>query len=419
MFYMLIVKESSKKQYGGFLFFVAIALIISNVFFYDTVLAQITPNLYTTGASGSQASGSRSNTSSAGVPGIEEQLSVDIVPEIPQPGKDVTITVQTFGVDTNTNFYTWTIDGKEVLKGFGEFRLTFKVGRAGQLSNVKVKIDPSVGMTIERSFSFNPVDVDFLWQANTYTPPFYKGKALYTPEATITLVSLPNMVIQNRRINPADIIYNWKVNYDLKFPSSGFGRNSFTYKGPIINRDDTIQTEVYAASNRNVRGRNSLVLNRVSPQVLFYEDHPTLGILFNKNIEGDVVLSSKEFKLTAYPFHFSTPDRSMNTTFNWFLNDTPINIQNKQSSTVFRRTDEDAGVSSVAVVVGNPTHILQKASALVNVIYEKTTNTSSFGSENTEGFGSGDTEIQQTSTNSEQDPGATGGTGASSDSFGS
>ncbi len=417
---MLIVKSSSKNQSSNFLLSVITLLVVLNVFFYNTATAQITPNLYTTGGTGSQSTGSMSNTSSSGVPGIEEQLSVDIVPEIPQPGKDVTITIQTFGVDTNTNFYTWTINGRESLKGFGEFRFTFKAGRAGELSNVKVKIDPSVGMTIERSFTFNPVDVDFLWQANTYTPPFYKGKALYTPESEVTLVALPNMVIQNRRINPADIVYNWKVNYDLKFPSSGFGRNSFKYKGPIINRDDSIQTEVYAVSNRNVKGRNSLVLNRVNPQVLFYEDHPTLGILFNKNIEGDVTLGSKEFRLVAYPFHFSTPDRSMNTTFRWFLNDSPLNIQNKQSSTVFRRTDEESGVSSVAVVVGNPTHILQKASALVNVIYDKTSNTTPFGSGGSEGFGTESpvtegNEIPQTSTNSEQNP-ATDGSG---ESFGS
>ncbi len=323
--------------------------------------AQITPNF-----SDTEMTADSAPMSSV----MPNQLSIDVYPESPMPNDTVTITARTFGIDTNTNTYTWIVNGREVLRGVGQNRFAFTVGITGTVTNVKLYIDPVDGKRIERDFTYTPLDVDILWQANTYTPPFYKGKALYTPESEVTFTSLPNIVVNGARINPSDVVYRWKVGYKLQDEQSGFGKNSFTYKGTIILREDLIQSEVYSARNPTVKGINGYTLNHVNPQILTYEDHPLLGVLFNRNISGEYYLNQQEVKLATFPLFFSAENKNSAVTYKWDLNDGQIDIPQNQNSAVFRRNNNTAGASFVGLTVGNPSHILQRAQAGISVIYE-------------------------------------------------
>lgn len=314
------------------------------------------------------------------IPELQEQVSIDVFPESPKPEDTVTITARTFGVDTNTNLYTWIVNGKEALKGIGQNKFTFQVGLTGTVTTVKLYIDPKNGPRITKDFSYSPVDVDLLWQANTYTPPFYKGKALYTPESEVVFTALPNMIVNGRKIDPSDVIYRWKMDYKLQNDVSGFGKNNFSYKGQIILRQNLIQAEVYSASDPTIKGINGYKLNHVNPQALIYEEHPLLGILFNKALYSEFSLNKSEVKFAAFPLHFSTSNKNILVDYKWELNGAKLDIPSDQNTAIFRRSNTTEGASFLSVTIGNSSHILQRSRSAFNILYSNIQTATAFGS---------------------------------------
>lgn len=305
----------------------------------------------------------------AKIPGLQEQIDISIFPESPKPGEEVTIVANTYGMDINTNLIVWKLNGKEALKGIGQKKFVFKVGNTGTVTNVSLSILPKNGPAIDKDFSFTPIDVDILWQAKTYTPPFYKGKALYTPESEVVFTSLPNISIDGTKIDPTDVVYKWKLNYDLENEASGFGKNSYLFKGPIILRENLIQSNVYAASKPEIQGGNKIRLTNNYPTALVYEDHPLLGVLFNKALRNEYELKDSEVKFSAFPFYFSTANKNSFVSYKWNIDEASLGIPQNQNSVIFRKISSIKGSASVNVTIGNPSHILQQASTGFQISY--------------------------------------------------
>ena len=56
---------------------------------------------------------------------------------------------------------------------------TFTAGSLGKTQKVTVNGVENDGTSITQSISVMPASIDLIWQAHSYTPPFYKGKALF------------------------------------------------------------------------------------------------------------------------------------------------------------------------------------------------------------------------------------------------
>lgn len=303
-------------------------------------------------------------------PQIVEQISTDVSPEVPKAGDKVTITVEAYGTNLNTHPISWSINGVKKLEGVGKKSFTFIMGDAGKVENVDLVISPAGAPRITRRFTFNPVDVDVLWQADTYTPPFYKGKALYTPEAHLTFVALPNITnTSGSRINPSDVVYTWKVDREVQGDLSGYGVNTFDFNGPILLTPKLIQTEVYPASNPTQRGLNGITVTPTSPEGILYEDNPLYGILYNKAVPSQYTLTSPEIKFTVAPYFFSTNNKNLNISYNWNLNTASLNIPDYQNSAIFRRTDDSEGQAIVSVGLTSTNKLLQFTNAGLSIFY--------------------------------------------------
>lgn len=344
-------------------FFVS-TLLVSQVAF---VYAQETPD-FTNGGTVDPSSLSFP----AKYPQIEEQVDVNISPETPRPGDEVTIKVEAYGTDLNTHLIDWRINGTSTLRGIGQKKLKFIMGRSGTITNVDLIISPKNAPEIRRSYTFAPVDVDILWQANTYTPPFYKGKALYTPESSVSFTALPNITIGGVKVDPGEVVYKWSENYEVQGDRSGFGKNTYEFVGPIILRPVTIQTETYAAANKNLKGVNSFELNNVYPQAIVYENSPIYGVLFNRAVNNGYLLSQREVKLSVFPYYFSTDNKNDKVAYDWSLDDSPLDIPISENSTVFRRTDNLRGQAKISVGISEDTKALQAAGLNFIISYEET-----------------------------------------------
>ncbi|MEI8061842.1 MAG: hypothetical protein WCG97_00905 [bacterium] len=308
---------------------------------------------------------------SAKEPDIKEQVSVDVNPEVPQPGETVTINVSAYGgIDIDAAQINWVMNGKSVLKGQGEKQFIFKAGTDGQSNKIELHIQPKYGAEVIKNFNFKPSDVDVLWQANTYTPPFYKGKALYTPEAYVQFVAMPNITNDvGAKIQPSKAIYNWRIDHTNYADKSGYGKNFYDFSGSILAKPTSVEVTAYDPFNKDSTGVGSLDVGPVQPALVMYEIHPTYGPIFNTAAIGTYNFGAQDLQMGAYPYFFSTGSKK-SIPYVWKINGTTLDtLPQNQDFLVLQKVKQDSGQSTIDVSASNGDKVLQQAGTQLDLIY--------------------------------------------------
>lgn len=313
--------------------------------------------------------------SNTGLPtGIEEQLSVKIIPEVPSPGDSVSISVVSYSTNLNAAYFVWKTNGTTELEGFGEKNFNLVAPESGRSSTVSLTIQKEGGGVLTRSFTFSPADVDLIYEADTYTPPFYKGKALFTSESNFRVVAMPTFIQGNTKINPKNLIYKWSIGNTVDQQGSGYGKNVLYLKGSIVERPFTVKVEV-SAPNSTLKAKGEIYMTAKEPEVLIYEDNPLLGIIFEKAVEGNFVLDKSEMVFQAIPFYFSSLQKENEAlSYNWKMNGESLAIGSQSSSIRFRNSNQSTGVSRISLDVEHLQNILQFAQTSFNLNFLNSTN---------------------------------------------
>ena len=347
--------------------------IVVTFFFVVFVFVFLTKASMAQTGVGDFSGGETSGPIPAQIQEIKQQLDITISPEVPKPGEDVTIIVETYGMDLNSANIQWLINGKEKLKGLGAKRFTFNVGNSGE-SRVILNIVPKDQPPITRFFIFNPSNVDLLWQAETYTPPFYKGKALFSPESSATMVAIPNFINGSTRVGDSNVVYKWSIDREVQGDYSGYGKNSFQYTADILPIDKEIEIEAYPSNQETRKGVGSTILSTKNSFLLFYEDNPTNGLMFNYSLTNQINLGSRgEAKISGFPYNFSTPNKNSGLEYTWYINSEAVNIPNNTNSVTIKKNEkEKVDVASVVVDVLNPTHIMQTTQSGIDFLFNNT-----------------------------------------------
>lgn len=304
------------------------------------------------------------------IPEIKEQLDINISPESPKPGETVTISLETYSLDLDSTDVQWILNNKQQLRGVGEKKFVFQVGN-GTESKIIVNIYPKNQPKISKTFVFNPTNIDLLWQAETYTPPFYKGKALFSAESTVNMVTIPNFIDGKNRTPDSSVVYKWIVNGEVQGDYSGKGKNYFKYTSDILSQDTTIEVEAYPVNNSSKKGSGSVDLTEKNSFVLFYEDNPTNGIMFNYSLRNQIDLKKrKEAKISVFPYNFSVNNKNTDLNYTWYINSEKISLPSNTSAIVVKQNEKEA-ISSVSILVDiiNPKYITQSTKNILEFIF--------------------------------------------------
>ncbi len=294
------------------------------------------------------------------IPELEEQVSFIVTPQLPKTGEQIKIKAEAFGTDLNRAFITWKINGTTKKTGRGEQVLEFTNGALGTTQTVFVSIVPfGGGKNIEKTFSFTPQEVDIIWESRSYTPSFYKGKALPGYLGNIVAVAIPHFVNKNSLVTkPVNPTYRWKQDYSLVNEQSGFMKNTFSLQGGYLLKPETVQVEVQDDFANKARG--DTLINFFAPEVLLYEYSPLYGILHNTAL-SEITLKNKELSLVATPFFFETNSKKKGSlNYTWNINGIP-SIVFDTDTTLFRYDSNNKGISIVNVLIKHPTNLLQEA----------------------------------------------------------
>jgi hypothetical protein len=305
--------------------------------------------------------------------GIKEQVSIDVLPKIPRPGEDFTISIESFSTDLNKAAITWTVNGVTELRGTGLVTFNGKAPSNGNTLNIVVTMVKNTGGTLTESIKISPAEVELIYEAQTYTHPFYRGKSLYTNESNVRIVAFPRFVIPGGEISPENLVYTWKVDRKVMQSQSGFGKSILDYKGSLIARPLKVEVTVESLT-LGLIAKNSITLQTSKPGILLYEKNPVYGTLFGLNLNNkEFNFNRTEIDVVAEPFFFSTErDGKTNLEYEWTLNgNSTFNLLN-ENSMLFRKTPESSGVSKISVSTKHISNILQSSKSSVTFSVDET-----------------------------------------------
>lgn len=193
--------------------------------------------------------------------------------------------------------------------------------------------------------------VDILWEGETYTPPFYEGASLWGAQSMIKLVAIP------QGINEV-VSYVWSRNGTVLGSLSGPERNSLRVEDSIFSKTQSIRVELRNSAGKTIV-ENSINIAPVAQEVWVYENHPTLGYLFNQAASNSYTIRADEINLASFPIHFSVrskEDPSIN--FSWRSN---AREDGQNNSVTYRVPEGESGQTSIRSRIALPQYLKQTA----------------------------------------------------------
>lgn len=295
-------------------------------------------------------------------------IAISVAPENPVPGEDVTVTLDSYAVNLDTLSISWFVGGEKLSSGTGVRSATVTVGASGTETVVRAVIATSEG-DIEKVVYVRPASTILLWQAtDSYTPPFYRGKALPTTESTIKIIAMPEIRTTSGLINAKNLVYNWKINYSADPSQSGFGKNVYTYTHDYLENNENVSVTASTADGRYSSGGN-ITVTPVEPNISFYQKDELQGIVWERALQDGYKVNGEGI-IHAEPYFLSSKN-ILGALFQWswaINGETAFNsIENKKNELPVKVEGGATGNASVNVNIENTTSLFENVSKSINV----------------------------------------------------
>ncbi len=283
-------------------------------------------------------------------------LELSLNPEYPVAHQTTSAQVELYGLDIERYEISWFVNGILKERKVGQTEFFFQVGDWGKTTTLTVQVNTPNNGLLTNQLSIIPVEADLIWEADTYTPPFYKGKAVNSSNAVINITALPNFVNSSgQKISADKLIYKWTEDSKVRGNQSGYGKKTISLEGPQTNRSKRITVEVQSMDG-TLKAKKIISVRSQSPQIIFYKEDPLLGTLYNTALKDEYNLIGEELRVVAVPFFFSFQNE---TRYNWTMNNQSLDNNLDKDKIILRRPTDQTGQSKVALKIQNLDKILQ------------------------------------------------------------
>lgn len=293
-------------------------------------------------------------------------VSVKTVPVTPGPNQSVTVSIESFAVNINSANIVWYLNKEPRKEGVGEKTFTFHLGDFGSVSTVDIIILTADGSQVKKQVVIAPAEIDILWEAQTYTPPFYKGKALPSYKSLLRVSAIPRY--NSPSSNPSEFHYKWVYNR-IENVGEGLSKNSVVIPAGWADAAVPVVLDVKLPGT-TWKGSASANIEGAETKVVLYENAPLLGVQFNRALRGANAAVGNEYTVRAVPYFFST-DNFMNNelVYTWKMGGSNIVPGLDPTNLLLTKRGRGAESYSVSLRVQSPKRILQEGSAGATVSF--------------------------------------------------
>lgn len=295
-------------------------------------------------------------------PGFKEEVLLEMIPKVPAPGQSVTVRAESFSTDLKRATIRWSLTDGQRAEGVGLTTFTFTAPAAGIIQELTVIVVKEDGEELTESRTIATAEVDILLEADTYTPPFYKGRSLFTHQSSVLIAALPNLVVSGETKNPTQLIYTWEKDDQVIQDASGYGKSSVRFTGSILSRPFYVTVTV-EAPNTAVKARKRVLIEPTTPKVIVYENNPVYGSVFERAITNKFRFDREEVGLTAIPYFFSVRSKNdKSLAYAWAENGSVLQDPTLGANLTFTNQGlAKSGVSEIIVGTSHLNNLLQSA----------------------------------------------------------
>ncbi len=252
---------------------------------------------------GTPESASAQSSDGFGLPrAFTSDIALELSPENPGPGDTVTITARSLLLDLDTMTLTWFKDGKVFEQGAGGTSISLTAPPLGNSTEISLLVLENGVERARESATIRPVEIDLLWEANSYAPPYFRGRSLSSAGTQLRFEAQPHFIRANgSRVSNGDIVFTWKRNGYVIQNVSGRGAARAVIDAPALFGADTISLEARSVDG-TFRGEESVNIPSREPELVLYEDHPLFGVMYYRALSSDASLPGEEISLVAVPY---------------------------------------------------------------------------------------------------------------------
>lgn len=291
-------------------------------------------------------------------------LAARLTPENPGPFTKTTVRLSSTDADLDDAVITWFLNQARALQGAGLREFEFRTGAAGEASVLDISLKTKDGVVISKTLTIVPQNLAVVWQADTYVPPLYRGKALASPESEVTLSAIADFRLRGGApIDARTLIYRWFEGF--RELSSGTTKNTLTVRAPIPPQKKEIRLLVTDTSGELVAEKKTTLSGR-APLILFYAEHPTRGTRYSSALNPSASLRATEAVVRAEPLFFSLGD---DTDFSWRLNGTAAAADSDDLRLITVRSEGGTGTSLLLLSVENTKKLFQEARETLSIAF--------------------------------------------------
>ena len=306
----------------------------------------------------------------AQIPNSIDGVEIGSDPENPNPGQNVTVSVESYNTDLNSASVVWLVNGKNYAQGTGLKSVSVSAPSLGKNTSIVTIIMTAEGKEVRKSITIKSGSVDLVWESEGYIPPFYKGKAVFAYENLVKITAMPHLSNnESAELDSRTLIYKWKKNDKVVLDQSGYGKQTLIIKEDIPRPID-IELEV-TTKNGSQKGVAFITLQPGEPSISFYEEDPLYGVLYNKAIINRISLSNQEINIRAVPYNFTSYAKNSPLTYSWSINNLLQPELSTNQSIILRTRGDTEGSSAISLEVRNTDDILQGARNAIDVLFNK------------------------------------------------
>lgn len=294
---------------------------------------------------------------------------VNTNPPYPSPGENTTVVLNSYVYNLDTVSISWFLNGVASSSGIGKKTFSVNAPEAGKKTDVSARLVLPDGIA-EIKVSIAPSVITLLWQANdSYVPPFYRGKALPTPDSEVKVVAMPEVRNAGVVVSPQNMTYSWKKDYTNNVDGSGYGKNFFTYINDYL--EDSNNVSVVATTvDQKTSTSASVDIGMTEPKIVFYKNDSNLGTMWQNALSLQHRIQEKGI-IEATPYFISPKElQTPSLIWSWFINDSRVSLtENKKNLIPLSAEAGVHGTSKLRLEIGNREKVFQTTNKEIDVVF--------------------------------------------------
>lgn len=290
----------------------------------------------------------------------DTDIILNINPVYPTPNQSVKATLSSYAANLDKANISWSINGKEMLTGIGKKTFSFTMGDIDS-SFLEARINTLDGGNVLKTITLTPTEIDMLWEApDSYTPPFYRGKALVPSQGTFKVVAIPNLMTSSGKSNASNLSYTWTKDDNGQPNASGWGKSYFTFKNSYLDVNNIVEVAVSdITGSANTSGK--ITLQTTKPKIIFYRKDLSLGTQWEKSLNNGISITKKGEVLVVEPYFFAPKNiSSSDLIFNWFFNGKKTQTPDPKNILSIKPEGNQSGRAKIKVSINNAQTLFQK-----------------------------------------------------------